>query len=71
MAEAAAAAAEAGLPANQHDLRQFMDWIGFSAVHRTRICTEAFQTLKDLETITEKDITSLSDSFSMRLLSRL
>ena len=43
-----------------------MDWIGFSAVHRTRICTEAFQTLKDLETITEKDITSLSDSFSKR-----
>ena len=66
MTEAAAAAAELALPVEQRNLRQCMEWIGFSALHRTRICSESFQTLQDLLEFTEDDISSLADSFAKR-----
>lgn len=66
MAEAAAAALEATLPADERNLRQCLQWIGFTAVHRARICTESFQVFEDLLALSEKDIRDLGDSFAKR-----
>ena len=66
MAEAAAAAAEAGLPVVEQHLRQCLAWIGFSALQRNRICAESVRTLEDVQSFDEKDIKALEESFSKR-----
>ena len=66
MAEAAAIAAEAALPQEQRNFRQCLAWIGFTAVHRQRICSESFKTFDDIFLLTEKDIRNLKESFAKR-----
>ena len=65
-AEAAAIAHELTLSDEEQELRQCLIWIGFSAVQRQRICSEAFQTFPDLLTLSEKDIHNLEESFAKR-----
>ena len=42
-----------------------LEWIGFTNQgNRTRIIADAFSTYSDIQTLTDKDITELSESFS-------
>ena len=66
MAEAAAAAAELLLPDEEQDLRTVLNWVGFSAIQRQRLCDEAFTVLNDFEGMTEKDVRTLEESFGKR-----
>ena len=66
MAEAAAAAAELHLPAKEQDLRLVLNWMGFLAVQRQRLCAEAFTVLTDFEGMTEKDVQQLEESWAKR-----
>ena len=48
-------------------LREILDWIGFSQnADRTSIIQGAFEEYTDIQSLNEKDITELSDSFSRR-----
>ena len=62
--EAAALAAEAALPDDQKNLRQCLNWMGFTALQRQRITAESFLSLIDVLDHTEKDICQLEESFA-------
>ena len=66
MAEAAALALEATLAPAQRNVRQCLEWIGFTAVQRARICEDSFQDLEDFLSRSEKDIRSLEERFAKR-----
>ena len=66
MAEAAAAAAEGLLPAEEQNLRSVLNWIGFSALQRQRLCAEAFAVLDDFVEMTPKEVRQLEESFAKR-----
>ena len=43
-----------------------LDWIGFNQQNRTSIMNDAFSAYEDFKSLTEKDITYLSESFARR-----
>ena len=48
-------------------LREILDWIGFAQnADRSSIIQGAFEEYTDIQSLDEKDITELSDSFSRR-----
>ena len=66
MAEAAALAVEATLAPAQQNVRQCLNWIGFIAVQRARVCEDSFQDLDDFLSRSEKDIRTLEERFARR-----
>ena len=64
MAEAEAAAAELLLSIKEQNLRTVLNWIGFTAVQRRRLCDEAFTVLDDFKEMTVKDVRQLEESFA-------
>ena len=66
MAEAEAAAAELLLSIEEQNLRTVLNWIGFTAVQRRRLCDKAFTVLDDFEEMTVKDVRQLEESFAKR-----
>ena len=64
--EAAALAAENALPDEQKNLRQCLNWIGFTALQRQKITSESFITLQEVLNHSEKDIIQLAESFAKR-----
>ena len=62
--EAAALAREIALLGDEREVRTILEWVGFStALQRERIATESFQDYVDIQSLKEKDITEISDSF--------
>ena len=45
-----------------------LTWIGFNQQNRTSIMNDAFTTYEDFKSLTEKDITYLSNSFARRTI---
>ena len=65
--ETAAAAEELALVEDEADIRRILTWIGFNtALSRARIAEESFNDYIDIEQMTEKDVTDISDSFQKR-----
>ena len=52
---------------DEREIRTILEWIGFNAaLQRGRISNESFQDYIDIQSLKEKGITEISDSFQMR-----